>query len=294
MEEKFRKKVFYIEGEMEGYHVFTTPEPVIIELASKSLESHKQLPIRQVYHTEVFRAINHPEGILKSRQFKTFMGHSLDAGPDSAQKSLGKFEELTDKILNELKIKTKKIVKPTGFNLEYFYLCNEGDNLELGDDGEKTKSLSLAMAYHYAPNLKTWARFRDNTNKNSRVKYVTYGFGTQRALYSILDSNRDELGFNIPEVVRPFNLSIIPMNRGLTEKTQKLYDSFLEIKKRDILFDDRENLDWGEKAKFADYLGIPIKIIISPQEAILKSRGGIEIARFENLQSIESFIKSYK
>ena len=67
------------------------------------------------------------------------------------------------------------------------------------------------MAYHYGPNKRFKARFRNEKNKNSQVLYGTYGLGTQRVFYALFDSHRDNRGFNLPQELAPFKFSIIPV-----------------------------------------------------------------------------------
>ncbi len=273
--EQFKSKIFTLEEAMKGHHMITTPEPLIIELASRGLDSYKQLPLRQVYHVEVFRALDRPQGIMKGIQFKTFMGHALDLDLASLEDSARIFEELSDKIFTRLRIPTQKCRNLRGFDLEYFYRCAEGENIDLvGDDTAREAALSLAMTYHYNKTGRNWARFRNKQNKNSYPLYLTFGLGTQRVFYAVFNSSRDQFGFNLPAAVRPFNLAVIPVRESEVQRSANLVDNLTD---ENILFDERPDVLWGDKAKFADYLGIPYKIVVAEDNFLIKARGGAEI-----------------
>ena len=88
MRETFAEKILYLNDSMSGYHLITTPEMTFLDLADGALDSHRQLPIRWVYQTEIFRGVQRCEGLLKARQFKIFAGIGLDKDESSMTQSL--------------------------------------------------------------------------------------------------------------------------------------------------------------------------------------------------------------
>jgi len=267
----FNKRIIRLNNiSLEGYHLLTTPEPMMLDLASASLHTHTQLPIRLVYNVDVVRGIQKPKGMLKGRQFKVFMGNSLDKNKASLEESLILFEQVSDSIFKRLKIDTYKRRNIGEIAIEHFYFGKEGDNLHMPeiDLNKRVRALSLSMAYHYNLEKETKVRFRNEQNKNSRILYGTYGLGTQRTFYALFDSHRDERGFNLPLELAPFQFSIIPVNSGDHKEVEKLY----ETTKNNALLDDRKNVLFGEKAAFSDYVGIPWKIIYGNGSYTLKSR----------------------
>jgi prolyl-tRNA synthetase len=282
----FKSKIFYLEGEMKGSHMMTTPEPFMIELATKALETYSQLPILYTYPVEVFRALPRPEGLLKGRQFKTFMGNSFDETEESLLSSRARFEHMTDSIFRRLGIQTQKVRKKEGFNLEYFYRCPEGDNLDLplhpldpantdiqNNLESRVQALSLAMVYHYCPNQTLWARFRNKNNKNSRVLYNTYGLGTQRVFYALFDNSRDKNGFNLPTEFSPYDLTVAPLTNSQLEESGKVYHQLKQLG-ISAVWDDREKITVGEKLRFSDFIGVPYKALVTPTVITIKDREG--------------------
>jgi prolyl-tRNA synthetase len=253
-----------------GYHLLTTPETMILDLARGSLHSHRQLPIRFVYNTDIVRGIRKPKGILKGRQFKTFMGNSLDRDVGSLGQSLQIFEELSDNIFRRLGVETYKRRGIGGIDVEHFYFGEEGDNIRMPevDPERRVKALSLAMAYHYNPEKMLKARFRNESNQNSRALYCTFGLGTQRAIYAMFDSHRDDRGFKLPSELAPYGFDIIPVSQWDSEEAEELYSLF----GGEVLLDDRRGVSFGERTSFSDYIGVPWKIIIGNGEYTLKDR----------------------
>ncbi|OGZ71282.1 MAG: hypothetical protein A2904_02175 [Candidatus Staskawiczbacteria bacterium RIFCSPLOWO2_01_FULL_33_9] len=269
--ETFNERIIRLNNEsLKRYHLLTTPEPMIIDLASVSLNTFNQLPIRFVYNVEVIRGIKKPKGILKGRQFKVFMGNSLDEDEKSLEESLGLFEQFSDDIFCRLGIEVYKRRDFNGINVEHFYFGTEGENLAMPEINphKRIKALSLSMAYHYSSKKKLKVRFRNKVNKNSRVLYATYGLGTQRTFYALFDSHRDDRGFNLPVELAPFLFSVIPVKSDDSEFAERIYQSIRDVAQ----LDDRTNLLFGERMAFSDYVGIPWKIICGDKTYMLKSR----------------------
>jgi len=286
MRETFRDKVLYLNGRMKGYHLFTTPEMMMLDLAGVSLISHNQLPIRQVYDVEVFRGIKDSSKILKGRQFKTFMGTSFDSDEKSLGKSLELFSTLSKNIFERLGIKTFKRKNVGGIDTEFFYFCDEGESLNFPEiSQERIKALSLAMSYQYHPNKGQGTRYRNRFNKNSPLLIGTYGLGTQRVFYAILNSSRDEKGFALPESIKPFEWGIFPFNKDSEKNAETLYGC-LKNEGKQVLLDTRANVTWGKKAKFMDYLGLTKKVVVKSKKYIVKERGGHELMRTESIADI--------
>jgi len=288
--ENFNEKIIQLKNDvLEGYHFLTTPEPMLIDLASISLNTFNQLPVRFVYNVDILRGIQKPKGILKGRQFKVFMGTSLDEDEVSLEESLRLFEQVSDNILNRLEIVFYKRKNTNGINVEHFYLGIEGENFLIPEinHSKKVRALSLSMNYHYNPKKELKARFRNKQNENSRVLYGTYGLGTQRVLYALFDSHKDKRGFKLPIEVAPFQFSIIPVKYNDQECAERVY----QLIKDKSQLDDRINLFFGERVAFSDYVGIPWKIIYGDKIYTLKSRDEDIQKTFSDVEGLIAYLK---
>ena len=274
---------------LNGYHVLTTPEPMMLDLAKHSLQSHHQLPLRLVYNVEVIRGVQKPKGVLKGRQFKAFMGNSFDADATSLKESSQLFGSLSERIFSLLGIDVYRREGMDGKDIEHFYFAEEGDNLLMPEiePTHRLKALSLAMTYHYNPTKKSGVRFRNRQNKNSHIVYETFGLGTQRTFYALFDSHRDDQGFRLPNSVAPFPVSIIPVKSQDLEDAERLYQSI----PTEAMLDDRKNVTFAEKARFSDYVGIPYKVMVGDGNYTIKDREGNLEKRVEKDYLVSAFLE---
>jgi prolyl-tRNA synthetase len=285
----FEKKIIKLENEeIKGYHLLTTPEPMIVDLATSGLSSYRQLPIRIAYNIEFVRGINRPKGILKGRQFTVFTANSLDADTTSVNKSIKLFERLSDNIFGRLHIPIHKRHNKGGVDIEHFYLCDEGENLAIPeiDDTERTQALSLSMAYHYCSDKKLKAKYKSTNNKKEHIKYITFGLGTQRALYSVFNAHRDKLGFNLPSNIASHKASIIPYSQQDINFANNIYEQ-----NPDMILDNRTEMSIGQRAQFSEYIGIPWKIMCKEDNIVIKNRDSTISTDCIGTENLEEFIK---
>lgn len=291
--EQFRGKFMFLTDRMEGYHLLSTPEMLFVEMAGSTTVSHKQLPVRQAYMTDFFRQIHDARSILKGKQFRVFGGASLEKDEAGAEQALQTLRSMTEAILERMGLPYHLERHHNGLDCEYFYLTDkEGDNLPLPgvDPQNRTKALSLAMAYEYEPDKKLPMRYRTAENKNAPIRLVTYGLGTQRLLYCVMDHYRDEKGFNLPAELRPFDIHLIPRTQGEEEAAEELYKKFKKLGWR-VMLDDRYKFSIDERKYGSDYLGTPASLAITPDGLTLSFRDGRDDVSFNTATDLESYLK---
>ncbi|MCB9986002.1 MAG: hypothetical protein H6864_10025 [Micavibrio sp.] len=290
--ELFRSKFMALTDRMEGYHLLSTPEMLFVKLTGTALISHRQLPIRQVYMSDFFRQIHDARSILKGKQFRVFGGISLERDGAGVTEGLAAFRAMTEASFSRIGLPFHVERNRGALDCEYFYLTDkEGDNLVLPDicTQERVKALSLAMAYHYAQDKKLPMRYRTEQNKNARPQLVTYGLGTQRLLYCVMDHYHDEKGFNLPLELRPFDLSVIPRSEREKDAAEKIY-SILKKAGYKVCLDDRYKFNGVDREIAADYMGCGNKVLVSPDSISISARSGEHVATFLDLQSFETHL----
>lgn len=292
--ELFRSKFMVLTDRMEGYHLLSTPEMLFVKLASSTLLSHRQFPIRQVYMSDFFRQIHDAQSILKGKQFRIFGGISLEKDVAGVEAGLAQFRTMTEAAFNRMGLPFHVERQRGPLDCEYFYLTDkEGDNLVLpGIDKEnRVKALSLAMAYHYAEGKPLPMRYRDAANQNAKPQLVTYGLGTQRLLYCVMDHFRDDKGFNLPENLRPFDSAVIPRSEKEAEVAEQVY-VLLKKAGQSVALDDRYRYRGSDREKAADYKGCGNKVVVAPDAITIKDRSGATICEFANLNEFATFVLS--
>ncbi len=285
----FSKRVVRLNNEFfKRYHLRATPEPSILDLASNSQLTHAQLPIRYIFNTESFMGVQHQKNVLRGRQFNSFIGASLNGDEDSMEESILLYENLTKTILGKLGVPFLKKRKENGKGSEFFYETSEGDNISIPELSlEKIKGISLGMTYDYNSKNGKRVKFKDRNNKNHEILYCTFGLGVQRIIYALMDSSRDKKGFELKGMA-PFDLSIIPANMSFYKKAMGVYEQL----HGNIMFDDRKNKEWGKKASFSDYIGIPYKVIVDKDGYILKDRSEKRVNKFKSLETLANHINN--
>ncbi len=119
-------------------------------------------------------------------------------------------------------------------------------------------------------------KFKDKDSKEKTVIMGCYGIGLGRVLGTIVEVNHDDKGIIWPKSVAPFLAHLIEINpsagSGQAKKVKatatKIYQ---ELKKNSIqvLYDDRQDKSAGEKLVEADFLGMPVRIVVSEKTLAL-------------------------
>lgn len=194
-------------------------------------------------------------------------------------------------MINFIKImpQQNRLTSNTGFDLEYFYRCNEGDNLTILGNKERIKALSLAMGYLYKPK-ESLVCITNKNNKRISPIIGTYAIGIERLLYSAFDCSRDEKGFNLPREIRPFEISLLEFDDYpfTKESSEQIYKAIGE----NIFFDDRKNIKRVEKSTLSDFIGCQRKIIVAKSGIRIKDRNdSINEISFKDIDSVISYLQ---
>jgi prolyl-tRNA synthetase len=124
-------------------------------------------------------------------------------------------------------------------------------------------------------------RYHDSNNIARPFNLVCMGVGIGWVLEAVVSKYRDEKGLNWPEILRPFDLGIIPVNISseemiIAEILSKRYEAF---GRKSVIHDKR--LPLGRRLKDVDLIGCSKKIVIGTIElknkkAILEFRNGLK------------------
>ena len=123
----------------------------------------------------------------------------------------------------------------------------------------------------------------DEEGKARVMTMGCYGIGVSRVVASAIEQNHDDKGIRWPESMAPFQISLLPMGLGRSERVretvEKLYEE-LTVAGYDVLFDDR---DQRPGVMFADHelIGIPHRVVVGDRglgkgEVEYKGRGDVD------------------
>lgn len=289
--EQFRSKIMFLQGNMEGFHLMMTPEPLIINILSDNNLSHQQLPLRYTYAMNFYRDMADPRHFLRGKQFRMFGGFTVDAGMQSLQESCEMFDALTQTMFSDFKLPYHKHDNPDKLMAEYFYLSEVGkENVYLPEinPDKKVRALSLAMYYHYTTDKPLRLKYVNKENKKVKPVFLTYGLGTQRTLFSIMDANRDEYGFNLPDCLRPFDYIIIPTQPQLKPLANLTYVRMRSMG-LNVAMDDRTNVSVTNRQKYSQILSSPTNIVVTNEGYKIFNRKLEKVAEKENFMQLYDY-----
>jgi prolyl-tRNA synthetase len=108
------------------------------------------------------------------------------------------------------------------------------------------------------------ANFTDQEGKQHPAIMGCYGLGTSRLMGSIVEILHDKSGIVWPKEVAPYAVHLIALGKSdeVYAYAQNVYDQLIK-RGIDVLFDDRREVNAGEKFADSDLIGIPTRVVVS-------------------------------
>lgn len=281
-----------------SFNISWTHEEIAAEIASKSVDSYKDLPFAFYQIQTKFRHEPRAKsGLLRGREFMMKDLYSFHASEEDLMNYYDKVKEAYLKVFSRCGLKAYYTLAAGGeftanFTHEFQVLsdvgedtvmicekCEYAENVEIsklkdGDDcpkcGGKVEShksieagniFPLGTKYSEAFNL----QFNDQDGQKKFVVMGSYGIGLGRLMGTVVEIHNDEAGIIWPESVAPFRVHLIVLpgkDQAVKETSDQLY-SDLQAAGVEVLYDDRDGASAGEKFADSDLIGIPQRLIIS-------------------------------
>lgn len=110
------------------------------------------------------------------------------------------------------------------------------------------------------------ATYMDADGKPQKIWMGCYGIGPSRVMGTIAEVLSDDKGLVWPEAVAPFRVHLVALGKEAADY-QKADELYAELKAAgiDVLYDDRQGVQAGEKFADADLIGLPHRVLISPK-----------------------------
>jgi len=296
-----------------SYNISWTHEEIIAEIATKYLNSYKDLPF-SIYQiqTKFRNEARAKSGILRTREFTMKDLYSFHEN----EEDLYKFYEIVKaayfKIFSRCGLEAYctlaiggdftlnnthefQVLSPVGEDT--IYLCKEcgyAENKEVtklkkGDacpkcKGEITEEKSIEVGnifplgtkYSEAFDLK----FTDSKGQRKPVVMGSYGIGLGRVMGTVVEIFHDEKGIMWPQAIAPFQVHLLTVGNGLDHSLQKHADETYDALRNagvEVLYDDRVASP-GEKFADADLIGIPYRAVVS-EKTIEKGKDVVEVKK---------------
>ncbi len=134
--------------------------------------------------------------------------------------------------------------------------------------------------------------FKNPAEKEQSVLMGCYGIGLSRVLGAIVEVCHDDKGIIWPSSVAPFAVHLISLKEN--EVAEKIYQDLLQ-KNIEVLYDDRDNVSFGEKFADADLIGCPYRLTISQktlaENKIEFKRRDSEPSELIDIKKLDSFLR---
>lgn len=270
-----------------------THEEIITPLAKKFINSYKDLPAYLYQIQTKFRdEPRSKSGLLRGKEFIMKDLYSFHASQSDMEKFYEKMKKVYLKTFNRLGLEPKiveasggtfsqyshefQVFHPSGEDEIIYCDCGFARNKEVCDLQEgnscpqcKIKKVKISKAIEVGNIFKLGTKysapfglkFKTKDGDEELIEMGCYGIGLGRSMGAIVETSSDEKGIIWPESIAPFKVHLIAVGNKKKE-TEKLYQT---LQKRNIavFFDDREDVNAGEKFADADLIGIPYRVVIS-------------------------------
>lgn len=138
-------------------------------------------------------------------------------------------------------------------------------------DGDEAK-LEELKAIEVGNIFKLGSRFTDSfgvefagaDGQKGKVVMGCYGIGPSRVMGTIAEVLSDDKGLIWPDEVAPFHVHLVSLCRdeGEVKICNDLYQQLRSLG-IDVLYDDRQGVQTGEKLADADLIGVPLRVLVS-------------------------------
>ncbi len=278
------------------YAMGPTHEEVVTPLAKRFVFSYRDLPFSVFQIQTKFRdELRAKSGILRTREFlmkDLYSFHSNQADLDKYYEIAAKTYEKIFKECGIGKITYKTLASGGSFSKysdEFQMLTEAGEdiihickkckiaiNKEIKEENpicpkckagefEEKKAVEvgnifkLGIGFSQPFDLK----FTDKDAQDKPVLMGCYGIGLGRLMGAVVEANHNDKGIIWPKSVAPFLVHLISLPSLKVKKSAlKIYKD-LQKEKIEVLWDDRDNKNPGEKFADSDLLGIPYRIVVS-------------------------------
>lgn len=285
-----------------SYVLGWTHEEVITEIATKFINSYKDLPIAVYQIQTKFRAEPRAKsGLLRCREFLMKDLYSFHTSQEDLFKYYNKVKKAYFRIFSRCDLKTYYTLAGGGdFTISnthefqvlarvgedtvfYCSRCEYAENTEISilkegskcpqcHQGDILKSKAIEVGNIFPLGTKYsdafQLRYKDKDGSLKPVVMGSYGIGLGRLMAAVVEIHHDENGIIWPESIAPFKAHLLPIysNFRTKHRIDKFTNNVLSALQKmgiEVLYDDRRDKTPGEKFADSDLIGLPYRIVIS-------------------------------
>ena len=291
-------KIFEGPGKDPQFNISWTHEEIMSEIASKYVNSYKDLPFATYQIQTKFR--NEPRaksGLLRGREFMMKDLYSFHRDEQDLDRYYELVRQAYFNVFNRCGLKTYYTLAAggdftTNFTHEFqaispvgedtIYVCEKceyAENKEISklknDEGcikcdgkvKEEKAIEVGNIFRYGTKYSEPFKLQFTNEKGEKVFVHSgaYGIGLGRVMGTLVEVSHDENGIIWPESVAPFQVHLLSLagrdDETVGKESEKVYKTLLKAG-IEVLYDDRD-VQAGGKFADSDLIGIPWRAVIS-------------------------------
>lgn len=274
-------------------------EEPISEMMKGYIDSYRDLPVYVYqFQTKLRNELRAKSGIMRGREFLMKDMYSYTTSEEEHEQFynstikayLNVFERVG--LGNDTFLTFASGGAFTQFSHEFQTICEAGEDIvyldrdkkiainkevlsdevisQLGLDKSKLEEVKTAevgniFSFGATKSKELDLNFQNKEGEEVPVILGSYGIGISRLMGVVVERFSNEKGIIWPESISPFKYHLVGLNlddERVRSKAEDVYKN-LTAKGIEVLFDDREETQAGEKFSDSDLIGIPNRIIIS-------------------------------
>lgn len=244
-----------------------TSETVIMEMYSKWVRSHRDLPILYNQWCSVVRwEFKHPKIFLRGREFLWQEGHTVHENYEQAEEEVLLILEYYRRIIEELfaipTLGGRKSPNETFAGADHTYTLESWM-----PDG---KALQMCTSHHMAENFSRafGISFTDREGETRFAHTTSWGLST-RTIGGLILTHGDDKGLVIPPRIAPTQVVIVPIFKE--DSKAQVMEAALALKQElsksyRVELDTRDHLSAGRKFNEHELRGTPIRIELGSRD----------------------------
>jgi len=295
-------------------------EEPILNMMQNHIQSYRDLPASVFqFQTKLRNEVRAKSGIMRGREFVMKDMYSLHENEESMNQYYEQAIEAYKNVYDRLGLADDTFVTFAGggaftkFSHEFQTLCEAGEdtlyinkdksvavNEEVLDEAieeievEKEELTPVTSAevgnifkFGTKKAKKMGANFVNQDNKENPIYLASYGIGITRVMGVIAEKLSDENGLIWPKNISPYSFHLIDITHkeNHREEVEKIYKQ-LQKAGLEVLYDDRQEKQAGEKFADSDLLGLPYRLIVS-ESNLKKEQVELEAREDQEVEYIE-------
>ncbi|MEX0806259.1 MAG: proline--tRNA ligase [Patescibacteria group bacterium] len=262
--------VMYAGGERlkEALIIRPTSETIIYPIIAGWIKSHRDLPLLLNQWANVVRWEKRPRPFIRTTEFLWQEGHTAHASESEADERA----RLMLDVYKDFAESFMAIPVITGVKSESEKFAGALQTYTVEAMMQDGKALQFSTSHNLGQNFSKafGIEFTDQDGSSRYCWQTSWGLST-RTIGALVMVHGDDKGLVIPPKVAPVKVAIVPIwdeesrttvGGKVSEVVSALHNSGLG----EVKFDDREDINPGDKYYFWERKGVPLRIEIGPRD----------------------------